>query len=69
MPYLLEETPGLLFEFSAKTGGREREVERTMEIHELICVWVCVERDALFMQEIMKLCLVSNSQVANGSDQ
>ena len=29
--------------------------ERTMDTRELICVCVCVERDALFMQEIVKL--------------
>ena len=32
--------------------------ERTMDTRELICV--CLERDALFMQEIVKLYLFSN---------
>ena len=45
---------GLIFEFSA---------ERTMDAHEVTCVCVCVcmceGRDALFMQEIVKLYPVS----------
>ena len=40
-------------------GGGEGGTERTMDTRELICV--CLERDALFMQEIVKLYPFSNN--------
>ena len=51
-------SPGAYLNFLLKAGGEgdgggEGGTERTMDTRELICVFL--ERDALFMQEIVKL--------------
>ena len=56
-------SPGAYLNFLLKAGvggdgGGEGGTERTMDTRELICV--CLERDALFMQEIVKLYPFSN---------